>query len=118
MDQIGFPAGFSLARVLGSMVVVVFTATLIIALTLNTVTTDRSLAAAKRRLITSTPTKREMAEAMSARLAMKAALSMLCPVEEAEAEAEVAASLPDRIGQIREKAPVAPFLFPRTASGA
>jgi hypothetical protein len=116
MDQIGFPAGFSLARVLGSMVVVVFTATLIIALTLNTVTTDRSLAAAKRRLITSTPTKREMAEAMSARLAMKAAPSMLCPAE--EAEAEVAASLPDRIGQIREKAPVAPFLFPRTASGA
>jgi hypothetical protein len=92
MDRIGFLAGCSLARVLGSMALTVFTATLIIAMTLNTVTADRSLAAAKGRSTTSTPTKREMAEAMSAQLAMTAALSMLSPAEEAEAEAEAAAS--------------------------
>ena len=83
MDQTGFLAGFLLARVLGFMALVVFTVTWIIAMTLNTVTTDRRLAAANRRLITSTPTKREMAEAISAQLAMTAAVSILSPAEEA-----------------------------------
>jgi hypothetical protein len=87
MDQIGFPVDCSLARVPGSMALITFTATLIIALILIRVTTDRSLVAAKRRSTTSTPTKPEMAEAMSAELAMVTATkSMLSPAQEAEAE--------------------------------
>jgi hypothetical protein len=73
------------------MALMAFSATLIIALILNTDTTDRSLVAAKRRSTTSTLTKPEMAEAMSARLAMATATkSMLSPAAQ-EAEAEVAA---------------------------
>jgi hypothetical protein len=69
------------------MALITFTATLIIALILIRVTTDRSLVAAKRRSTTSTPTKPEMAEAMSAELAMVTATkSMLSPAQEAEAE--------------------------------
>jgi hypothetical protein len=70
MDRIGFLVECSLARVLGSMALMAFSATLIIALILNTDTTDRSLLAAKRRSTTSTPTKPEMAEAMSVQPAM------------------------------------------------
>jgi hypothetical protein len=87
MDQTGFLVDCSLARVLGSMALITFTAMSIIVLILNTVTADRSLVAAKRRSTTSTPTKPGMAEAMSAQLAMATATkSMLSPAEEAEAE--------------------------------
>jgi endonuclease III len=87
MDRIGFLVDCSLARVLGSMALMAFSATSIIALILSAATTDRSLVAAKRRSTTSTPTKPEMAEAMSAELAMVTATkSMLSPAQEAEAE--------------------------------
>jgi hypothetical protein len=96
------------------MALVVFTVTLIIAMTLNTVTMDRCLAAANRRSITSTPTKREMGEAMSAQLVMTAGLSMLSPAE--EAGAAVAASWPRPYRTKKRKGATAPFLFSRAVS--
>ena len=86
MDRIGFLVDCSLARVLGSMALMAFSATLIIALILSADTTDRSLVAAKRHSTTSTPTKPEMDEAMSVQLAMATATkSTLSPAQEAVA---------------------------------